>query len=312
MDIPALLVLAGMLHLAEALLARWQGARLAAPLFLEGKRGKVIGGYQLEAFWPLPLFLLVPSGAGTGDLPWQPLLGGGLGLVSLPVIIGFSEMTLSLLPARKAARTSGRLLAYSVILLGVSLLASAWSPLTLVAALLALLLHEGLNWYSALEERSTSPSFVHPPVGRKVLAVLPDSPAEEMGILPGEVLLKVNGVLLTEAAQLHDALRMNPAYCKLEVQNRDGESKYMQRPIYDGDHHQLGMILVPEPDEAVTAAAKPTSIFGIIGMKTGTRTRRRGITPAGLKRTGAEVNQPASSSVKPQPAEPVKTETLDA
>lgn len=312
MDIPALLVLAGLLHLAEALLARWQGARLASPLFLEGKRGKVVGGYQLEAFWPLPLFLLVPSAAGTGDLPWQPLLGGGLGLVSLPVIIGFSEMTQSLLPARKAARTAGRLLAYSVVLLGVSLLASVWSPLTLVAALLALLLHEGLNWYSALEERSTSPMFVHPPAGRKVLAVLPGSPAEELGILPGEVLLKVNGVLLTEASQLHDALRMNPAYCKLEVQNREGESKYLQRPIYAGDHHQLGMILVPDPDEAVTAAAKPTGIFGIIGMKTGTRTRRRGITPAGLKRAKSADDQPASSKEKVQPANTVNTETLDA
>lgn len=304
MDIAALLVLAALLHLAEALLARWQGARLATPLFLEGKRGKVVGGYQLEAFWPLPLFLLIPSGTGISDLPWQPLLGGGLGLVSLPVIIGFSEMTQSLLPGRKAARTAGRLLAYSGIMLAISLLAAWWSPLTVVAALLALLLHEGLSWYSALEERSTSPSFVHPPVGRKVLAVLPDSPAQELGILPGEILLKVNGVLLTDAAQLHEALRMNPAYCKLEVQNGEGESKYLQRPIYDGDHHQLGMILVPEPDEALTVKAKPSGIFGIIGMKTGASTRRRGLSADGLKRAKTAGVQPSQSDPpKPEQAE---------
>lgn len=273
MDIPALLVLAALLHLAEAVLARWQGPRLATPLFLEGKRGKVVGGYQLQAFWPLPLFLLIPAGAGAADLPWQPLLGGGLGLVSLPVIIGFGEMTQGMLPGRKAARTSGRLLLYSIVLLGLSLLAAWWSPLTLLAALAAVLLHEGLGWYSALEERSISPIFVHPPAGRKVLAVLPNSPAQEMGILPGEVLLKVNGVLLTDAAQLHEALRMNPAFCKLEVLNREGESKYLQRAIYDGDHHQLGMILAPEPDASVTSAAKPFGIFSIIGMKTGTSRR---------------------------------------
>ncbi|MBW4081621.1 PDZ domain-containing protein [Paenibacillus sp. S150] len=275
MDIPALLVLAALLHLAEALLARWQGAGLATPLFLKGKRGKVVGGYQLQAFWPLPLFLLIPSGAGIGDLPWQPLLGGGLGVVSLPVIIGFSEMTQGLLPGRKAARTAGRLLLYSSVLLCLSLLAAWWSPLTVLAALAAVLLHEGLGWYSALEERSLSPVFVHPPAGRKVLAVLQGSPAQELGILPGEILLKVNGVLLTEAAQLHEALRMNPAFCKLEVQNREGESKYLQRAIYDGDHHQLGIILVPEPDESVTAEAKPSSIFSIIAMKTGQGRRSR-------------------------------------
>lgn len=289
MDIPALLVLAALLHLAEALLARWQGARLATPLFLAGKRGKVVGGYQLQAFWPLPLFLLIPPGAGIGELPWHPLLGGGLGLVSLPVIIGFSEMTQGMLPGRKAARTSGRLLVYSIVLLGLSLLADWWSPLTVLAALTAVLLHEGLSWYSALEERSISPVFVHPQAGRKVLAVLPGSPGQELGILPGEVLLKVNGVLLTGAAQLHEALRMNPAFCKLEVLNREGESKYLQRAIYDGDHHQLGIILVPEPDGSVTAEAKPSSIFSIIGMQTGTR--QRGLTPG---RRGRK--KPASSA----------------
>lgn len=162
MDIPALLVLAALLHVAEALLARWQGPRLATPLFLAGKRGKVVGGYQLQAFWPLPLFVLIPAGTGIGELPWHPLLGGGLGLVSLPVIIGFSEMTQGMLPGRKAARTFGRLLIYSAVLLGLSLLADLWSPLTVVAALAAILLHEGLSWYSALEERSLSPIFVHP------------------------------------------------------------------------------------------------------------------------------------------------------
>ncbi|MEK4325902.1 PDZ domain-containing protein [Paenibacillus sp. FSL R7-0312] len=296
MDIPALLVLAALLHLAEALLARWQGARLATPLFLAGKRGKVVGGYQLQAFWPLPLFLLIPPGAGIGELPWHPLLGGGLGMVSLPVIIGFSEMTQGMLPGRKAARTSGRLLVYSIVLLGLSLLADWWSPLTLVAALTAVLLHEGLSWYSALEERSISPVFVHPPAGRKVLAVLPGSPGQELGILPGEVLLKVNGVLLTGAAQLHEALRMNSAFCKLEVLNREGESKYLQRAIYDGDHHQLGIILVPEPDGSVTAEAKPSSIFSIIGMQTGTR--QRGHTPGrrGRKKPAASAEAKQKSA----------------
>lgn len=103
--------------------------------------------------------------------------------------------------------------------------------------------------------------------------MLQGSPAQELGILPGEILLKVNGVLLTSAAQLHEALRMNPAFCKLEVQNREGESKYLQRAIYAGDHHQLGIILVPDPDGGITAETKPSSIFSIIGMRTGIRQR---------------------------------------
>ncbi|MOA56931.1 hypothetical protein D3C78_1810160 [compost metagenome] len=74
------------------------------------------------------------------------------------------------------------------------------------------------------------------------------------------------------------------------MQNREGESKYLQSPIYDGDHHQLGIILVPETDGAVTAEAKPSSIFSIIAMKTGTRSRNL---PSGrLKRNkAAEANK---------------------
>ncbi|AHV99313.1 cell division topological determinant [Paenibacillus sabinae T27] len=277
MDIPALLALAAILHLAEALLARWQGPALATPLFLEGKRGRVVGGYRMEAFWPLPLFLLVPAGAGAGDLPWQTLLGGGFGLVSLPVIIGFSQLTTGMLPQRKAARASGWLLLYGAVLLGLALAAAWYSPLTLPAALAALLLHEGLVWYGALEERRRSPYFVHPPHGLKVLAVLPGSPAHELGILPGEVLLKVNGEALTgRALQLHEALRRSPAFCKLEVQNAAGESKYLQRAIYDGDHHLLGVILAPQPDEDTTAPEKPAGILGIALMKTGARRRQSG------------------------------------
>lgn len=284
MDIPALLALAALLHLAEALLARWQGPGLASPLFLDGKRGKVVGGYRLEGFWPLPLFLLIPAGTGVEHLPWQPLLGGGLGLVSLPVLIGFSETTHSRLPARKAAATAGQLLIYSIVLLGLALLAHWWSPLTVLAALAALGLHEGIRLYSGLVEQGSSPLFVHPPSGLKVLAVLPGSPAEELGIAPGEVVLKVNGVALTTAAQLHEALRLNAAYCKLEVQNLEGESKFLQRPIYEGEHHQLGMILAPEPDTGVTAAAKPASILEIITAKTGTHRRGAGTSGGELKR----------------------------
>ncbi|WP_150270671.1 PDZ domain-containing protein [Paenibacillus tepidiphilus] len=294
MDIPALLVLAGLLHLSEALLARWQGAALATPLFLAGKRGKVVGGYRLEAFWPVPLFLLLPAGPGAGELPWQPLLGGGLGLVALPVLIGFSDVTQGLLPARKATRISGRLALAGLALLGGAALAAWWSPLTLPAALLALLLREGLFHYGALEERGLSPAFVHPPAGRKVLAVLPGSPAEELGIRPGEVLLKVNGMLLTGPAALHEALRMNPAFCKLEVQNLAGESKYLQRAIYDGDHHQLGMILAPQSDEPITAGAKPPGIFGIIGRKTGTLRRR----PAEVSLARGQADEPVRKPAK--------------
>ncbi|HZG74448.1 MAG TPA: serine protease, partial [Paenibacillus sp.] len=54
MHLPSVLALVGVLHLAEAALVYKMAGRLATPLFFEGKRGKTVGGYQLQGFWPVP------------------------------------------------------------------------------------------------------------------------------------------------------------------------------------------------------------------------------------------------------------------
>lgn len=294
LNIPALLCLVGLLHLAEGLLVRWQGASFAGPLFFEGKRGKLVGGYQMQSLWPVPLLLLIPADTTGGVLPWTPLFGGdawqgGFGLMALPIVIGFSEMTTGMLPKAKAKITSGRLLGYGIVVIALALLAGWWSPLMLLAALAAILLHEGLVWFSRFEEQQRSPLFVHPQGGVKVLAVLPGSPAEELGILPGESIVRVNGVPVPTKEELHAALRIQSAFCKLEVRNLAGESKFLQRAIYAGEHHQLGAILAP--DESAPAAVKlqPLSLLQLLKPRRGAHNVRRGAdagTPAASGEAG--------------------------
>ncbi|MEK5550907.1 PDZ domain-containing protein [Paenibacillus sp. FSL L8-0689] len=279
LDIPALLVLVAVLHVAEALLVRWQGGKAATPLFVEGKRGRLVGGYRMEDLWPIPLLLLVPTQGGF-MLPWTPLFGGDAGtgymLAALPVLMGFSSVTLGQLPRQKAVLTSNRLLLYSVALLLLSLLAAWWSPLILLAALFSFLAHEALIWYGNMEESRLSPMFVHPEQGMRVLAVLPDSPATAMGILPGEAIYRVNGIVVNTRAELHQALRINSAFCKLEVRNLQGESKFVQRGMYDGDHHQLGVVLAPDADASWAVSLQPASIYRIVAMHIGARRRKAG------------------------------------
>ncbi|MBE7899016.1 PDZ domain-containing protein [Paenibacillus polymyxa] len=279
LDIPALLVLVAVLHVAEALLVRWQGGKAATPLFVEGKRGRLVGGYRMEDLWPIPLLLLVPAQGGF-VLPWTPLFGGDAGtgymLAALPVLMGFSSVTLGQLPRQKAVLTSNRLLLYSVALLLLSLLAAWWSPLILLAALFSFLAHEALIWYGNIEESRLSPMFVHPEQGMRVLAVLPDSPATAMGILPGEAIYRVNGMVVNSRAELHQALRINSAFCKLEVRNLQGESKFVQRGMYDGDHHQLGVVLAPDADAGWAVSIQPASIYRIVAMHIGARRRKAG------------------------------------
>ena len=270
-DAAGLLVLVALLHLAEAVLVRWQGDRLATPLFLEGKRGKLVGGYMLQGFWPVPLLMLVPaagSGASSSALPWTPLFGAdwsqGWSFVALPMIIGFTEMTRSLLPREKAKHAAKGLLLYSICLAGAAILAW-WQPMLLpLAAIASLLLHEAIIWRSRSVEAAQSPLYVHDSRGLRILGIVPGTPAAAMGLITGEVLHKVNGMHVRTKEDLYEALVHNSAFCKLEVLNLDGELKFVQRARFAGEHHQLGVILAPDEQANYYAASGPASLLELL------------------------------------------------
>ncbi|MBO9609323.1 MAG: serine protease [Paenibacillaceae bacterium] len=252
-ELPPLLALVGALHLAEALLVRLQGHRMATPLFFEGKRGRAVGGYNLLGFWPVPLFLLVPLEGSGLTLPWQPLLmdGGatlGWGLVAFPVVIGFADRTQSLLPRAKMRLVALRLSIYAPVVLLLAYAAYYWSlPLLSLAASVAVIaLHEALIAYGSREEERRSPLYVHDESGLKVLAVLPGSAAEAMGIAVGETISKVNGERVRSKEEMHLAMRLNPAFCKLEVVNLAGHVKFVGSAVFADKHHQLGILLCPD------------------------------------------------------------------
>jgi hypothetical protein len=45
---------------------------------------------------------------------------------------------------------------------------------------------------------------------------------------------------------LHFAINQNPAFVKLEVMDDQGEIRFVGKPRYTGEHHNLGLILVPD------------------------------------------------------------------
>ncbi|MCR2806691.1 PDZ domain-containing protein [Paenibacillus soyae] len=295
-DAAGLLLLVALLHLAEALLVRWQGDGLSTPLFLEGKRGKLVGGYMLQGFWPVPLFLLVPATGGAASetqLPWSPLFGAdwsqGWTFVALPMMIGFTEMTRTMLPKAKTKHASNSLVIYGVVLAGAALAAWKVPALLPLAALLSIGLHEAMVWRSKLAESKGTPLFVHDSRGLRVLGVVPGTPAEAMGLLPGEILHKVNGARVSTKEELYAALALNSAFCRLEVFNNAGELKFAGRARYAGEHHQLGVILAPDEQANYYAAEEPASLIGLIrGLRA---SNRRGMPAASETAAALDMNE---------------------
>nr|WP_113756194.1 PDZ domain-containing protein [Brevibacillus laterosporus] len=250
-----ILALVALLHIVEAWFIRSHGGRHASPLFVEGKRGRVVGAYQLHSFWLTPVIVLTPVTEGAFTIPalfsgW-PLFSldwamASLGMLLLPAVTGFSAITKTRTPQAKADSLSKHLLLYSFILLGISYAAVVVPPLVYGAALFAFFGHEWLGWLSSRQEEKLPPYYVPASKGLKVMAVLPGTPAEVMGIRIGEVIIKVNGHPISSKEDLYPALQANPAFCKMEVLTLDNEIKFTQSAIYAGQHHQLGIIVVPD------------------------------------------------------------------
>jgi len=275
-DAGGVLLLAGLLQLAEAALMRWKGGALPGAAFVAGKRGRLVGGYQLHAFWPVPLLLLVPGGTEAA-LPWTPLLAaggatGGYQLLGLPALIGLGAMTTTLLPQDKARRMSGLLLWTGLAASAAGAAAAVWDPLVPIAALAAPILHEMIHFVERRREEERSPLFVHDDRGLRVLAVTPGTPAAQLGILPGEILHKVNGIRVRSMEDLYDGLLVNSAFSKLEVYNHEGQLKFLQRARFEGEHHQLGFVFAPDDGTLRMTEGAPLTLYGLL---------RRGSKPRG-------------------------------
>lgn len=267
-DIASIVALASLAYLIESALIRVNRGRGATPLFLSGKRGRLVGAYQLQKIWVLPMFFAIPASAGAESvwtLPaWWPTISNAaaepLAWIGFPIALGFSHCARSRLPGPSSRIASAAIFRFGLLLFPLAVL-SKWSPLVgAFAGLLAFLGYPLLARLRDWRERNATAMFAPTGEGAVVLAVIPGSPAEKMGILPGDLIVKANGQKIADNEDLYPALQLNSAFCKMEVRNAEGHMKYVQRAIYDGEHHQLGLILAPDEKTAYYVDLKPTSI----------------------------------------------------
>jgi hypothetical protein len=283
-DASGLLLIAGLLLPLEALLLWRFSRRLAGPVVVDGKRGRPIGGWRIDAVWPVPLLLLVPASGTSAELPWTPLFwsGGepsGWALLGLPVVIGSVWRTTSQLPAAKAARTAKLLLWTGLIAAAAGAAASRWELLLPAAAAAVPVLREIAVWFERIREAAAGPLYAHDGSGLRVLAVLPGSSGAQLGIEPGEIVSKVNGTAVRTPEDLYDGLLANPAFSKIELINHEGHVRFAQRARYENEHHQLGLVLAPFEDAAWTASGASRSLIGLLPWSRPYR-RRSGTAPA--------------------------------
>lgn len=268
-DMPSILLIAGVLQIGEGLVVLLQRGRLAVPLNLEGKRGKPMGAFALSGIWAVPLIWLVPAGSGSGfTLAWLPIAGSGepaaWSFIAFPLLIGFGQRTTARWPEQLARESGYRLMAAGAVIAVLAVGAWNWAPLVWIGSIAAISLHEAITVLNVYRERRLPLAYAHQNQGVRVLAVLPDTPAEEMQVLPGETIQKVNGIRVQHKQEVHAALQKQAAFCKLEVVNREGHVRFAQRAKYAGEHHQLGILFAPDEEADYAASPKGWTIWRVL------------------------------------------------
>ncbi|WP_022793857.1 PDZ domain-containing protein [Marinococcus halotolerans] len=244
-DAFSLMVWIAVLTLAEGILIVWNGTRFFSPLRTVSRRGKPIGGQITHRLWMLPVFLFIPGSAVEAG-GWWPLLPGGtaFSLLLLPVVIGIRMKTFDRLAAVQV-RSAGWWVVRIAVLAGagaaLAYFYSGWIIPVITAVLILL-----REWVTIAASSSAKSNFLYTLRGDgiSVLAVLPESPADRMHIKAGEVIRRVNSEKVYDEASLYRAVQKNSAYCRLDVEDINGELRQAQAALYSNQHHQLGILMI--------------------------------------------------------------------
>ncbi len=240
-------VLIGAVVFVEGWMIRKEGAHSASPILEKSSRGMNAAVYLSKRLWLLPILVLVPGDVISTYAPYWPQITIGqdaFGLVLLPVVIGFAQKARRTLPVYFYP-----VVGKAVMVVGVSVVVIAligiWMPIFGVISLaVGVVSRLGVWLYFSMKERQGSYAVSPHNLGVMIAGVLPDSPADKMGLVVGECIRKVNGLSVTNERDLYEAIQINAAHCRLEVLDHQGEVRLRQHVIYRHDHHRLGLLVV--------------------------------------------------------------------
>lgn len=240
-------LLAGMLLIAEGILIRRDGTKYASPIIEKSKRGLNAVAYLSKKIWVLPIFCIVPGNAIDAYFPWWPHFTLGseqFAFVLFPVVIGFQQLTRKTMPLYVYPKLGRQVIILGELVILGGLMAYFEPLIGLGTLLIGLLARLGISISYKRNEMKDSYAVMRSSRGAMIVAVLPESPAEKMGLLEGEIIKRVNGQEVHTERELYEALQINAAHCRLEVLDHRNEIRLAQHAIHGDDHHHIGLLLV--------------------------------------------------------------------
>lgn len=266
LDVTAILAMIAIMHFVEALLIIIDGDKGALPIFMK-KDDKVIGAFIMQRFWIIPmlLYVIIQQSTGGSDgiaVPqWWPLIKPALpgniiknaifSVVTFVIMMGYSDMAVTMDVRKKVKRSSIGLALYSIILLILSILSLKYYPLKYIAAFFAPIGHEALILYEQYMENKRKPKWQYTEDGIIVLDTTPGAPAEAMGIKSGEIVIGLNNISVKSMEDADNILKEYPNYLWAEVMDDSGNKRTLEYKDYVNGIRSLGIITVPQHEYGI-------------------------------------------------------------
>ncbi|MBD8071458.1 PDZ domain-containing protein [Bacillus sp. PS06] len=248
-SLPAVSMLVSLLLIVEGILIVKKGHVGTSPRLINSKRGLKVGSHVSDKLWLVPLFLLIPGEGIAVFFEWWPVFtmgGEAYSFFLVPFGVGYSQSYKGMLPKEGAHFIGKRTIALGVFLTAVSV-ASVWYPVVAIMAVaFAMIAREVINFQYKIMDDTKPFLYSKQNDGIFILGIIPHSPAAKMGLQIGEVITKVNGLKVSNEKDFYQSIQKNSAFCKLEVKGLNGEINFAQAALYEGQHHELGILFVPE------------------------------------------------------------------
>lgn len=257
-NLSGLVILLGMLLIIEGILMSRNGGKESSPKYRKSRRGLTVGAFQAKRMWFIPMFCFLPAGPLTAPFSWWPSFDWGThsySLILVPFIIGFQQQIQSNLPEAAVKKLGRQIMTAGIITTAIAVGGLWISILSLIGTVFAILARAWISYQHRVREGANPYYFTQRPDGLIILAVIPGSPADKLSLKTGEVIHKCNGQAVRNTDEFYRALQKNRAYCKLEVLDTNEQIRFAQGALFEGDHHELGIITVEEKKKWGTGEA---------------------------------------------------------